>query len=112
MDNDYKLSDNVKQKVIAAVRGGALFKFYVEEMINGKSLLDTLVFSWLNYTHVYPTKYGSQLDNYNNNEQMYVVSFDEWKKSVGLEGWIMADAFKRTLFKIFQDDISKNRTFD
>ena len=104
MDNDYELSDNVKQKLDAAVRGGALFKFYVEEMINGKSLLDTLVFSWLNYTHAHPAKYGSQLDRYNEKQKIYVVSFDNWKDTVGLQDWIMADAFQKTLLKIFQDD--------
>ena len=104
MDNNYQIPDIVKQKALNAENGGALFKFYVEEMINGKSLLDTLVFSWLNYTHVYPAKYGSQLDNYNNEQKIYVVSFDNWKKAVGLQDWIGKDQFQKTLLKIFLND--------
>merc|ERR1711907_117571 len=67
--------------------------------------LDNLVFSWLNYTDTYPpTKYGSQLDRYNKKQKIYVVSFDEWKKSVGLQDWIKQDAFQKTVLKIFQDE--------
>merc|ERR1712146_104154 len=83
MDDDYQLPDIVKQKALNAENGGALFKFYVEEMINDQSLLDTLVFSWLNYTDAYPpTKYGSQLNRYNEKRKIYVVSFDNWKEAV------------------------------